>query len=204
MNSCNQLILMLMVWFTLCLLMPQTWMWMEMSTRWSHDLTVNVWPSPKWMCQMAVLYSRIGSVKYTPLSRNGLIGDKELESQIFFHNIFILITTLIHGSKNTAIASINRTRALLESDLLSNWSKHRHLSSYVFQHPHPSGRLAPSLTFLFDAHRQRAQERERAKKALNYKGFWNSKLRLGCSNIQGPRPCDLRLTSSKALIYYYY
>ena len=35
----------------------------------------------------AVLYSQIGSVKYTPLSCNGSIGDKELESQILFHNI---------------------------------------------------------------------------------------------------------------------
>ena len=34
-----------------------------------------------------VLYSRIRSVKYTLLSHNGSIGDKELESQIFFYNI---------------------------------------------------------------------------------------------------------------------
>ena len=40
-------------------------------------------------------------------------------------------------------------------------------------------------------------------KALNYKAFSNIKLRLGCSNIQGPKPVDLWLTSSKALIYYY-
>ena len=33
-----------------------------------------------------MLYSRIGSVKYTPLSRNGSIRDKELESQISFYN----------------------------------------------------------------------------------------------------------------------
>ena len=45
------------------------------------------------------------------------------------------------------------------------------------------------------------RERERAKKALNYKAFSKAKLRLGCSNIQGPKPCDLWLTSSKALIY---
>ena len=36
-----------------------------------------------------VLYSRIGSVKYTPLSCNGSIGDKELEYQRFFYNVFI-------------------------------------------------------------------------------------------------------------------
>ena len=32
-----------------------------------------------------LLYSRIGSVKYTPLSCNGSIGDKELEYQRFFY-----------------------------------------------------------------------------------------------------------------------
>ena len=46
------------------------------------------------------------------------------------------------------------------------------------------------------------RERERAKKALKYKPFSKPKLRLGCSNIHGPKPFDLRLTSSKALIYY--
>ena len=50
----------------------------------------------------------------------------------------------------------------------------------------------------FDSH----CPRERAKKALNYEAFSKPKLRLGCSNIQGPKPYDLRLTSSKALIYY--
>ena len=33
-----------------------------------------------------LLYSRIGSVKYTPLSHNGSFGDKELEYQISFYN----------------------------------------------------------------------------------------------------------------------
>ena len=48
------------------------------------------------------------------------------------------------------------------------------------------------------------RERERVKKAPSYKAYSNPKLRLGCSNIQGPKPFDLWLTSSKALIYYYY
>ena len=38
---------------------------------------------------LVMLYSRIGSVKYTPLSCNGSIGDKELEYQRFFYNVFI-------------------------------------------------------------------------------------------------------------------
>ena len=70
-----------------------------------------------------------------------------------------------------------------------------------FKCPHPSEHLAPLLPSPFESHHPR---RERAKKALNYKGFSNPKLRLGHSNIQGPKPCDLQLTSSKALIYYYY
>ena len=45
------------------------------------------------------------------------------------------------------------------------------------------------------------RERERAKKAPNYKAYSNPELRLGCSNIQGIKPFDLQLTSSKALIY---
>ena len=36
-----------------------------------------------------MLYSRIGSVKYTPLSCNGSIGDKELEYQRSLYNVFI-------------------------------------------------------------------------------------------------------------------
>ena len=34
-----------------------------------------------------MLYSRIGLVKYTLLSCNGSIGDKELEYQRFFYNV---------------------------------------------------------------------------------------------------------------------
>ena len=67
------------------------------------------------------------------------------------------------------------------------------------QCPHPSGHFPLVLPFFFDAHRLRERELKRS----HYKAFSNIKLRLGFSNIQGPKPFDLWLTSSKALIYYY-
>ena len=94
-----------------------------------------------------------------------------------------------------AIASVNRTRALLESNSLPKYKLNLNISVLTHLDTYPKSYLSSLMPTI--------RERERAKKALNYKAFSNLKLRLGCSNIQGPKPFDLRLTSSKALIYYY-
>ena len=110
--------------------------------------------------------------------------------------MFYLITTSIHGSKNARYSfSLSIEQELYLNNIhihcqknLTSISVLTHLDTF------PKSYLSSLIPTV--------RERERAKKALNYKGFSKPKLRLGCSNIQHPKPFDLRLTSSKALIYY--
>ena len=88
---------------------------------------------------------------------------------------------------------------------MPKWSKHRHHMSGVFQCPHPSGHLAPLLLPSESLTVQVPKTKEiPSLEAWDYIAYPGLKLRLGCSNIQSPKPCDLQFSSSKALIYYYY
>ena len=114
------------------------WGWLFLSQIWIDNLLSVIFPD--WVSEIHTAQSQ------------WLIRRQRTRISNILSLYFILITTLIHGSKNIRYSFKWQNKSFTWISFIAKWSKPKH------QCPHPSGHLPQVLPFFFDAHRQSERE----------------------------------------------